>query len=107
MVKKKSMQYFARSFAGVRREDDPEISPLFGNFKGLPPFLIQVGTEEILLDDSRRLADRLKDEGVPVTLEIYDDMFHVFQIFSDFLGTARKALKNIGRFIDINSESIS
>lgn len=58
---------------------DVRASPLFGDFRGLPPLLIQVGSEEVLLDDSLRAAARAHAAGVDVTLEIWERMPHVFQ----------------------------
>ncbi|MCC7039842.1 MAG: alpha/beta hydrolase [Burkholderiales bacterium] len=58
---------------------DPRASPLFASFRGYPPLLIQVGTEEVLLDDAVRAAARAHAEGVAVELEIWRHMPHVFQ----------------------------
>jgi epsilon-lactone hydrolase len=77
---------------------NPLISPLYGNLEGLPPILIQVGTDEILLDDAIRLADKVRSEGGSLTLEVWEEMFHVFQMFS-FLPDTKKALLNIRDFI--------
>ena len=58
----------------------PEFSPLFGDFSALPPALIQVGTHEILYSDSERLAERLKAAGCYCRLEVWENMWHVFQM---------------------------
>jgi acetyl esterase/lipase len=55
----------------------PWASPLYGDLAGMPPSLIEVGSDEILLDDSVRLAERLEAAGSPVTLEIWPRMPHV------------------------------
>ena len=73
-------------------------SPLHANFKGLPPLLIQVGTRELLLDDSTRVADKARAAGVPVRLEIEDGAFHVWQAMPG-LPEAAEAVKRIGAFV--------
>ena len=59
---------------------DPLVSPLYADFAGLPPMLIQVGDAEILLDDSTRVYERAEKAGVDVTLEVNDEMIHVFPV---------------------------
>ncbi len=58
----------------------PEFSPLFGDFSAFPPALIQVGTHEILYSDSERLAERMKAAGCYCRLEVWENMWHVFQM---------------------------
>ena len=78
---------------------NPLISPLFGDLKGLPPLLIQVGDAEILLDDSTRLATRAEAADVNVQLEIFDGAFHVFQN-QPHLPESAEALTSAGKFFD-------
>lgn len=78
---------------------DPLVSPLYGDLKGLPPLLIQVGDRETLLDDSRRIAERARQAGVDVTLEIEPGQVHVFQIFAARLDEGRAAIVRMGDFI--------
>ncbi|MBR9985683.1 MAG: alpha/beta hydrolase [Desulfosarcina sp.] len=78
---------------------DPYASPLFGDYSGMPPLLLQVGDAEVLLDDSTRLAKHAAEQGCDVTLEIWDGMPHVFQGFAPFLPEASEAIANIGNFI--------
>jgi acetyl esterase/lipase len=77
------------------------ISPLFGEFEGLPPLLIQVASDEALLDDSTRLETRAADAGVSVDIRLFDEAFHVFQMFTE-LPESRDALSEIGRFFDLH-----
>ena len=77
----------------------PYASPLYGDPTGLPPTLIQVGGDEVLLDDSVRMAARLREAGVEAQLEIWPRMPHVFQSFSSILPEARRAIGRIGAFI--------
>ena len=78
---------------------DPYVSPLFGDYSGMPPLLLQVGDAEVLLDDSTRLATHATAQGCDVTLEIWDGMPHVFQGFAPFLPEASEAIDKIGDFI--------
>jgi len=73
-------------------------SPVHANLKGLPPLLIQVGTRELLLDDSTRVADKARAAGVPVRLEVEDGAFHVWQAMPG-LPEAVEAVKRIGAFV--------
>jgi monoterpene epsilon-lactone hydrolase len=83
----------------------PYASPLYGDPTGLPPTLIQVGGDEILLDDSVRMAARLRDAGVAVQLEIWPRMPHVFQSFSSILPEARCAIRRIGTFVRTHADA--
>ncbi|MFB0563609.1 MAG: alpha/beta hydrolase [Candidatus Lokiarchaeia archaeon] len=78
---------------------NPLASPLYANLQGLPPMFIQVGTSEILLDDSVRLADRAKAVGIDVKLDIWEDMIHVFAAFAGLIPEGRQAIERIGEFI--------
>jgi acetyl esterase/lipase len=71
---------------------NPLASPLYGDFAGLPPLLIQVGSDEVLLDDSRRVADRARAAGVTVDYSEWPDMPHVWQVSQVILPESRKAL---------------
>lgn len=77
----------------------PTISPLFADLAGLPPMLVQVGTDECLLDDSTRLAERASDAGNDVVLEVWDDMIHVWQAFFAMLPEGRAAIDAIAAFL--------
>lgn len=77
----------------------PLASPLHADLSGLPPLLIQVGSEEVLLDDSRVLAERCKAAGVDATLEVWDDMIHVWHWFGEYLDEAAQAVERVGEFV--------
>lgn len=77
----------------------PYASPLFGDYHGMPPLLLQVGDAEVLLDDSTRLAKHAKKQGCDVTLEVWKGMPHVFQGFAPFLPEALEAIAKIGQFV--------
>ncbi|WVO15703.1 hypothetical protein L204_103364 [Cryptococcus depauperatus] len=76
----------------------PYASPLFGDFHGLPPILIQSGDSEVLRDENTLLAHKATLAGVEVTHELYEDMIHVFQMFS-FLPATNTAINNVGRWV--------
>lgn len=86
-----------QAYAPGRELASPMLSPLFGDFACFPPVLIQAGTNEILLSDSVRLRDRLVQAGIPCRLELYPDMWHVFQMFP--MKKANTAMENVGRFL--------
>ena len=85
-------------YSGKQDATHPLISPLYADLAGLPPLLIQVGTEEILLDDATRVAERAREAGVPVNLEIWAEMVHAFQLIP-FLPESRQAVAQIARFV--------
>ena len=78
---------------------DPLISPINAEFTGICPVLIQTGEHEILSDDSKILAQKLKQAGATVQLEIWEDMFHVWHYFAKYLSEGRQAIDRIGQFI--------
>ncbi|WP_024902584.1 alpha/beta hydrolase [Robbsia andropogonis] len=85
--------------AGGLDAHDPRISPLYGDFHGLPPLLIQASDVEMLLDDARRVAERAREAGVNVTLEITSGVPHAWQMFAPVLPEARRALVRAAQFI--------
>jgi len=89
----------AAFYRGSTDAKEPLVSPHFGDFHGLPPLLIQVGDAEILLDDSKRLAGAALAAGVTVELGIWEEAFHVFQMFPQLPETA-EALAALGRFFE-------
>ena len=84
--------------AGMDRKD-PRVSPLFADFRNFPPMLIQVGSEETLLDDATRLAAHAAAADVAVTLETWPDMIHAWPLWNAQLEDGRRALANAGSFI--------
>ncbi len=76
----------------------PEISPIFGDFKGLPPTLVQIGSKEILLDDAARFEAKAKEAKVDVTYKLYTGMWHNFQMFSPWFSEAKQAIADIAEF---------
>lgn len=89
----------AAAYLGGADPRDPRASPLFGGFEGAPPVLIQASASEILRDDATRMADRLRADGAPVTLELDDAVPHVWQLFHNWLPEASAALDRAAAFI--------
>lgn len=98
MLEAKGLSKWGRLYAGDSDPRDPLMSPIHARLDGLPPMMIQVGSCEILLDDSRRLALRAAEAGVTVELDIWDGMFHVWQAFSPFVPESKAAIQKIGAF---------
>ena len=86
-------------YVGKENPKLPYISPLFGDFTGLPPMLFQAGSLEMLLSDSVVAAEKAKRAGCDVTLTVYPEMFHVFQLSMDKLAESREAWEEIRRFL--------
>lgn len=87
------------AYRGVATQIHPGTFPLQGDFTGVAPTLIQVGSSEVLLDDSIELARQAGAAGVPVKLEVWSEMIHVWQFFHPNLSEGRTALAEAGRFI--------
>lgn len=90
----------AAQYLGSADARNPYASPVFGEFEGLPPLLIQVGDTELLLDDSTRIATKARAAGVHVELDIWRNVPHIFQIWTPFMPEARDALAHAAAFID-------
>jgi acetyl esterase/lipase len=89
----------ARAYVARADARHPLVSPIYADLAGLPPTLIQVGTDEILLGDSRRLREQLQSAGVAVNYEEYWRRWHVFQANAGVLADADRALDAAARFI--------
>jgi len=87
--------------AGIDRKD-PRVSPLYADFSGFPPTLIQVGSAETLLDDATRFAAVAGAADVRVTLEIWPHMIHAWALWNAHLEQGRRALASAGAFIREN-----
>jgi epsilon-lactone hydrolase len=91
--------FWADAYAGSADKQNPFVSPLFADLKGLPPIYIQAAGKDLLLSDATRLHEKLKVAGVPVELDIWQDMFHVWQAFWLFLTEADDANNRLARFL--------
>ena len=100
MVLAEALQLPAAWYLGSTPATSPYASPLYADVHGLPPTLLCAGSTEVLLDDSQRLAEKMKSAKVDVDLRIWPDMPHVFQGLGVFLPEARAAIADAGRFLD-------
>ena len=98
MVTREVLETMASQYAPTQL-DHPSVSPLYGDVVGLPPLLIQVGTREVLLDDSTRLAEKLDAAGVSFTLEAEDGLIHVWQHLAPNAPESISAVERLGKFI--------
>ena len=99
VLKSDDLKMLAAQYLGRADPRDPYVSPLYGDPRGLPPTLFQVGSDEILRDDSERMAQRMREAGRDVTLEIWPRMPHVWHGFAPVLPEARRAILRIGEFV--------
>jgi acetyl esterase/lipase len=88
----------ARHYLKNANPTDPYASPAFASFRDFPPIMVHAGSLEILRDDASRLGERAAEAGVPVSVEIYDGMQHVFQA-SPYVPEARVSLNRLAQFI--------
>lgn len=86
-------------YAGDRDPADPMMSPLFADLNGLPPMLIHAAGDEAMVDDSRRFAERAEAQGVPVTLKVFDGLWHVFHHGGMEIPESRQAIDEIGTYL--------
>lgn len=85
------------AYAGSLDPAQPELSPLLADLAGFPPTLIQVGTHEILFSDAERLAERMKAAGTECRLEVWEGMWHDFQMYPS--KSAAQAMQNAAHFL--------
>jgi monoterpene epsilon-lactone hydrolase len=99
MIRPSWSRQCAELYLGGRDPNDPVCSPLFARHEGLPPILIHVGTDEVIIDDSTRLAERCKEAGVDMTLRVFHRMWHEFQIHAGVMRESDEAVAEIGEFL--------
>ena len=98
MVNREVMGMMANMFLNGASPRDPLAAPMYGNFAGVAPLYIQVGGDETLLDDSIRLASRAAHDGVPVHLQVFPEMQHVFQASIGVVPEADAAVAEAGEW---------
>lgn len=99
MLKSDCLKPFAAQYLGGADPRHPYASPLYGDLRGLPPTLLQVGSDEILRDDSIRMAERMREAGCNVTLEVWPRMPHVWHAFAPLMPEARRGIARVGAFM--------
>jgi len=105
MFRTGNAQEFAPAYLGQESAHNPHASPVFADLRGLPPLLLQVGSTELLLDDARRVHDKMQEAGGESQLEIYDDVAHCWQMFDGLVPEARIALRQAATFIRKHSSA--
>lgn len=86
-------------YCAAEQRREPLVSPVFADVGGLPPLYIQVGDDEILLSDSERIAQKIKVAGGEVELEVWPEMWHVFQMFIGKMPESGRAIRKIGDYV--------
>jgi acetyl esterase/lipase len=86
-------------YAGRRDPADPMLSPLFADLAGLPPLLIHAGGDEVMVEDSTRLAERAEAAGVKVTLKVWPELWHVFHHGVPNVPESKEAIDEIGAYL--------
>jgi acetyl esterase/lipase len=98
-VQKATILMMAQWYLGDADPTHPHVAPIYGDLSGLPPLLIQVGSAETLLDDSIALARKAGIANVPVELQIWPEMIHVWHIYFPMLAAGRRAIASGGSFV--------
>lgn len=96
---RRGLQEMADAYRGTHAADEPLISPVYADLHGLPPLLVLAGTREILLDDAIQFAERAGQQGVEVTLQIREDMGHVWPAFAMLIPEGKQTIHFIGAFL--------
>lgn len=104
MINRDQLSMMASAYLGGADSRTHLASPLFADLRGLPPLLIQVGSDEVLLDDALILAERASGAGVDTTLEVWDEMIHVWHFFHPMLKEARDAIEHAAQFVRENAQ---
>jgi monoterpene epsilon-lactone hydrolase len=98
-VQKATILAMAEWYLGGANPRHPHAAPIYGELRGLPPLLIQVGSVETLLDDSLTLARKAGIADIPVELQIWPEMIHIWHIFFPMLSAGRRAIASGGSFV--------
>jgi acetyl esterase/lipase len=99
IVKVAGVSDMAKAYLGGKDPKTPLASPLFADLRGLPPLLVHVGDDEVLLDDATGLAKQARAAGVDVSLEVWPKMIHVWHWFFPMLDEGQAAVDKIGDFV--------
>jgi monoterpene epsilon-lactone hydrolase len=89
----------AQVYLGGVEPRNPLASPLYADMRGLPPILIQVGSDELILSDATQFAEKAQAAGVDVTLEVWEGMQHEWHFAAQYMPEARQAIERIGKFV--------
>src|SRR5689334_17607850 len=98
-ISRRALAQYRKRFCDDEHVRHPHAAPLYAELKDLPPTLIQAGSAEVLLDDTRRITERARAAGVNVSLRIWEDMIHVWQLFAFLIPQGAAAIEEIGTFV--------
>jgi acetyl esterase/lipase len=104
MFRPENIRAFADAYLGSASPDDPRASPLLGVMDGLPPALLQVGATELLLDDARRMHERITSAGGTSHLSVYEGVAHAWHLGIPFMPEATRAVREVASFVDAHLE---
>ncbi|MDX2001262.1 MAG: alpha/beta hydrolase [Chitinophagales bacterium] len=99
LINNVALREYGVAYAGNEDLRHPYISPVYGDFHGLPPIYIQVSDIELLYDDSTRLKAKALRDGVSVRMDVWKRMQHVWQVYDFFVPEAKRALKDLAAFV--------
>jgi len=100
MIRRADLDRMAAAYAAGQDRRAPLISPMYADLSGLPEFLIHVGTAEALLDDSLTFGQRMEEANGTITVDVFQDMIHVWHAFAAILPEGRVAIERIGKYFD-------
>ena len=103
----KSLDGELYSFVGTADRYSPYVSPVYGEFEGFPTMFFTVGGDEILLDDTLRLVEKLKSSSVPVEYDVQPKMFHVYTLFGEIIPESKISYKKLMTFVSDRYSELS
>ena len=106
MFRPRNIRDFARIYLGDALPRNPYASPVFADLGRLPPLLLQVASTELLLDDARRVHDRVRKTGGVSQLEVFDGVFHGWHMLDGFMPESRTALQQAAAFVNDRTPAV-
>ncbi len=100
LLRTETLKAWAELYAAGENQANPLISPLFADFSGFPPILIQAGSDEILLSDALEFAAKARAQGANLTLKVWDGMWHVWHVLGVLVPESALAFEEIGEFLE-------
>jgi acetyl esterase/lipase len=100
MLTEGSMRYFAKNYIGKEDPRHPYASPIFGDYTGFPPMLVQAGEHDILRSDAEHFSKKAEEQKVATQLHVWKGMFHVWQFYARILPEAEQAIEDVGDFVN-------
>lgn len=94
-----TLDFYMRAYVQNHDKKDPMVSPVFADLHGFPPMLIHVGSDELMLSSSIKLHENAKEDGVDTVLYVGEGMWHNWHLFAGFVPEAKKAMREIGKYI--------